>query len=151
MVQIPTRGSPRVCSTYPQRGPDIIYMYICWVQNFVFRHFLGVWRLCGYFWLLLKSKFCFKVWSKESNLQYFRPSLSCHLPLRSLFCLFLSGLFRQVLLYLVSYLFPTKILTGNCVKWWHTKQEVTLTFRVFWGIRDIYIYIYGAGCNGIAD
>ena len=37
--------------------------------------------------------------SKESILQYFRPSLSYHLSLRSLFCLFLSGRFRQVLLY----------------------------------------------------
>ena len=37
--------------------------------------------------------------SKESILQHFRPSLSYHLSLRSLFCLFLSGRFRQVLLY----------------------------------------------------
>ena len=33
-------------------------------------------------------------------LQYFRPSLSYHLSLRPLFCLFLSGRLRQVLLYL---------------------------------------------------
>ena len=31
--------------------------------------------------------------SKGSILQYFRPSLSYHLSLRSLFCLFLSGNF----------------------------------------------------------
>ena len=31
--------------------------------------------------------------------QYFRPSLSYHLSLRSLFCLFLSGRLRPVLLY----------------------------------------------------
>ena len=37
---------------------------------------------------------------QESILQYFWPSLSYHLSLRSLFCLFLSGRFRQVLLYL---------------------------------------------------
>ena len=36
--------------------------------------------------------------SKGSILQYFRPSLSYHLSLRSLFCLFLSGHLRQVLL-----------------------------------------------------
>ena len=36
--------------------------------------------------------------SKGSILQYFRPSLSYHLSLRSLFCLFLSGRFTQVLL-----------------------------------------------------
>ena len=37
--------------------------------------------------------------SKGSILQYFRPSLSYHLPLRPLICLFLSGCLRQVLLY----------------------------------------------------
>ena len=37
--------------------------------------------------------------SKGSILQYFRPSLSYHLSLRSLFDLFLSGRFTQVLLY----------------------------------------------------
>ena len=37
--------------------------------------------------------------SKGSILQYFRPSLSYQLSLRSLLCLFLSGHFTQVLLY----------------------------------------------------
>ena len=37
--------------------------------------------------------------SKGSILQYFRPSLSYHLSLRSLFYLFFSGRFTQVLLY----------------------------------------------------
>ena len=37
--------------------------------------------------------------SKGSILQYFRPSLSYHLSLRSLFCLFSSECLRQVLLY----------------------------------------------------
>ena len=35
---------------------------------------------------------------QESILQYFRPSLSYHLSLRPLFCLFLSGRLGQVLL-----------------------------------------------------
>ena len=42
----------------------------------------------------------------------FRPSLSYHLSLRSLFCLFLSGRFRQVLLYqcmIQRKLKPTKL------------------------------------------
>ena len=39
--------------------------------------------------------------SKGSILQYFLPSLSYHLSLRSLFCLFLIGRLRQVLLYVV--------------------------------------------------
>ena len=44
--------------------------------------------------------------SKGSILQYFRPSLSYHLSLISLFCLFLSGRLRQVLLYgLVFYVY----------------------------------------------
>ena len=37
--------------------------------------------------------------SKRSILQYFPPSLSYRLSLRSLFCLFLSGRLRQVLMY----------------------------------------------------
>ena len=36
----------------------------------------------------------------RSILQYFWPSLNYYLSLRSLFCLFLSGLFTQVLLYM---------------------------------------------------
>ena len=41
--------------------------------------------------------------SKGSILQYFRPSLSYHFPLRPLFCLFLSGRLKQVLLYLFKF------------------------------------------------
>ena len=37
--------------------------------------------------------------SKGSILQYFRPSLSYHLSLRSWFCLFFSGCFTQDLLF----------------------------------------------------
>ena len=39
---------------------------------------------------------------QESILQYFRPSLSYHLSLRPLFCLFLSGGLRQVLLCIIQ-------------------------------------------------
>ena len=39
-------------------------------------------------------------YSKGSILQYFRPSLSYHLSFRALFCLFLSGCIRQILLYM---------------------------------------------------
>ena len=46
---------------------------------------------------------------QEGILQYFRPSLSYHLSLRRLFCLFLNGHLRQVLLYFhthqIKYLF----------------------------------------------
>ena len=37
--------------------------------------------------------------SPWSILQYFRPSLGCHLSLILLFCLFLSSCFTQILLY----------------------------------------------------
>ena len=52
--------------------------------------------------LLLNAgqKYCRMNWS---ILQYFRPSLSYHLSLRSLFCPFLSGRLRQILLYDHSY------------------------------------------------
>ena len=39
---------------------------------------------------------------QESILQYFQPSLSYHLLLSPLFCLFLGGRFKQVLLYVVE-------------------------------------------------
>ena len=44
----------------------------------------------------------------ESLLQYFRPSFSYHLSLRYLFYLFLSGRFRQVLLYVLFYCIDQK-------------------------------------------
>ena len=53
-----------------------------------------------YHWMQVKS---IAECSKESILPYFRPSLRYHLPLRSLFCLFLSGPLRPVLLYLVCF------------------------------------------------
>ena len=39
-------------------------------------------------------------------MQYFQPSLRYHLSLRTLFCLFLSGRFTQVLLYIVFIVSP---------------------------------------------
>ena len=54
--------------------------------------------------------------SKGSILQYFRPSLSYHLSLRSLFCLFLSGHFTQVLLYCKYRIFLTVLFLRITVK-----------------------------------
>ena len=52
--------------------------------------------------------------SKWSILQYFRPSLSYHLSLRSLFCLLLSGHFTPTLLFTVV---NTRItLKSDCSK-----------------------------------
>ena len=79
--------------------------------------------------LVFKTEYCLMLvksiaeCSKGSILQYFRPSLGYHLPLRQLFCLFLSGRLRQVLLYFVadcSFKFcclfqkPNKALHGPC-------------------------------------
>ena len=47
--------------------------------------------------LIAGQKYCRIL--QESILQYFRPSLSYHLSLRPLFCLFLSGRSRQVSLF----------------------------------------------------
>ena len=55
--------------------------------------------------------------SKGSILQYFRPSLSYHLSLRSLFCLFLSNGFTQVLLYIQSEWKTIWLL----IRWLHQK------------------------------
>ena len=55
--------------------------------------------------------------SKGSTLQYLRSSLSYHLSLRSLFCLFLSGRLRQVLLYHDNFkIISIIILRGNRLK-----------------------------------
>ena len=60
--------------------------------------------------------------SKGSILQYFRPSLSYCLSLRSLFCLFLNGCLRQVLLYILSVL-----CLGQ--DFWGTQVSLYLNFR----------------------
>ena len=52
---------------------------------------------------------------QESILQYFRPSLSYHLSVKPLFCLFLSGHFRQVLNVYVQAILGT-ILTPTIFK-----------------------------------
>ena len=53
--------------------------------------------------------------SKGSILQYFGPSFSYQLSLRSLFCLFLSGRFTQVLLYAISTKISVAGLYYNCI------------------------------------
>ena len=46
----------------------------------------------------------------------FQPSLSYHLSLRPLFCLFLSGLIRQVLLHMEVFIFTSEIcFTSSCL------------------------------------
>ena len=56
----------------------------------------------------------------ECFLQYFRPSLSYHVSLTSLFCLYLSGYFTHVLLYSLKMSErPTSPSSKNKKKWAH--------------------------------
>ena len=52
--------------------------------------------------------------SMSSILQFFRPSLSYHLSLISLFCLFLNGRFTQVLLYMLTVEYELKLTDTSC-------------------------------------
>ena len=61
--------------------------------------------------------------SKGAILQYFRTSLSYHLSLRSLFCLFLSGRFTQVLLYTRPYKRTARISARIALNKWIWIQE----------------------------
>ena len=61
--------------------------------------------------------------SKESILQYFLPPLSYHMSLRSLFCLFVSGRLRQVLLYMKT---QNTILYQNTI-YFKILQSTSLT------------------------
>ena len=65
--------------------------------------------------------------SKGSILQYFRPSLSYQLSLRSLFCLFLSGRFTLVVLYyLYKNSFYPKLLLTQVLTKLHTSRVLRL-------------------------
>ena len=70
-------------------------------------------------WKLLWSCFCHASVksTKGSILQYFWPSLSYHLSLRSLFCLFLGGCFTQVLLY-TKICLPLMLLESFSIKFY---------------------------------
>ena len=64
--------------------------------------------------------------SNGNIMQYFRPSLSYHLSLRSLFCLFLSGRFTQVLLY----------FNNNCIRG-VTWSDKTFMLSALFCLQDI--------------
>ena len=53
-------------------------------------------------------KYCSLLQGEHSAI--LRPSLSYHLSFRSLFCLFLSGHFTQVLLYLKELILPDYVI-----------------------------------------
>ena len=79
--------------------------------------------------------------SKGSILKYFQPSLSYDLSLRSLFCLFWSGRFTQVLLYLV-------LVCGVvlCVLSSFTIISLTCFLAVMW---LLVFYIFFLRCHGL--
>ena len=62
--------------------------------------------------------------SKGSILQYFRPSLSYHFPLRPLFCLFLSGRLRQefTVLMLTEHSHFIEVASALCV--WLLRKDI---------------------------
>ena len=84
--------------------------------------------------------------SKGSILQYFRPSLSYHLSLRSLLCLFLSGRLRQALMCTYIYIRvenrcalsyrPSLVLVWKRLPWlcciWTTNVQTSLRKRAVW-------------------
>ena len=67
--------------------------------------------------------------SKGSILQYFRPSLSYHLSLRTLFCLYMSGRFAQVLLYMHS------------LRQMQTARPLTYRFELKSRLQNLHIFI----------
>ena len=64
--------------------------------------------------------------SKGGILQYFQPSLSYHLSLRSLYYLFVSGRFTQVLLYakMCEEYLRLSLLTTLCVSQLKTRKFI---------------------------
>ena len=74
---------------------------------------------------------------KESILQCFRSTLSYHLSLRPLFCLFLSGRFRQVLLYELTTTTTTTTNNNNNDFNNNYKKVADLTFS-FWMPANTY-------------
>ena len=78
------------------------------------------------------------IYSKGSILQYFGPSLSYHLSLKVLFCVFLSGRLRQVLLYIIILYEGSiaKILSGE----WMIKMLIWLCGRAVWSASLLFTY-----------
>ena len=76
----------------------------------------------NYLYMQVKS---IAVRSKGSILQYFRPSLCYHLSIRSLFCLFLGGRLRHVLLYFVFAMFQCITMKS------HLQQQHVVEYRKF--------------------
>ena len=70
--------------------------------------------------------------SKGSILQYFRPSLRYHLSLKPLFCLFLSGCLRHVLLYLkILWKMERFLLWSKCSIFHNTVKIIQILLKFF--------------------
>ena len=88
--------------------------------------------LCFQYQLSLYAgqKYC-RMWSiLQLLLQYFRPSLSYQLLLRSLFCLFLSDRFIQVILYVYDANVLCKVLTKRSSKQTNLNQKYKISHNL---------------------
>ena len=75
--------------------------------------------------------------SPWSILQNFWPSLSYHLSLRSLFCLFLSGHFTQVLLYMY---WPCKTnINENVQPYVDRETTINIVLYLFANLGEYFI------------
>ena len=80
--------------------------------------------------------------SKGSILQYFRPSLSYHLPSRPLFCLFLRGRLRPVLLYITVHACLKNGLTHMLLE--PKSHELALMFNGnFCNFPCLWLFLFG--------
>ena len=68
--------------------------------------------------------------SKGSILQYFRSSLSYHLSLRSLFCLFLIARFTQVLLYSDGLPHTAELNQDEIIHYIFSDKDVILSLKI---------------------
>ena len=85
--------------------------------------------------------------SKGSILQYFRPSLSYHLSLRLLFCLFLSGCFTQVLLYLCHKPMNMCLEKGTFSRDFYQTTKASSTMRALQGSSVINTLLNDSECS----
>ena len=84
---------------------------------------------------------------QESILQYFWPPLSYHLSLRPLFCLFLSGCLRQVLLYFMTQQYDVHrtvffFYLIKYIKLYFFTLQYQIHYNFFYIIKYIKLYFF---------
>ena len=83
------------------------------------------------------QKYCIAEYSKGCILQYVRPSLIYNFPIRPLFCLFLSGRSRQVILYINGFREKLPVSIQSWAKASLLAKRHSLTGRcsgLFWAV-----------------